>query len=400
MFKSFKYRIYPTVEQATKIDQSISVCRLVYNLALEVKISAWQSARKNMSYFALCRQLVELRAAYPWVKAIDSQALQAAVKRLDVSYARFFKGSGFPKFKSKKGGQSFLCPNHPKRIDWEKGTLTIPKNKNIPIRLSRKFEGLIKTITISKTPSGKYFASILVETPDQPPAKPVIESRRTIGIDLGIKSFVVTSDGVSFENNRFLKNSLGRLKCLQRRAARKKNGSKNRKKVIKKLSIIHERISNQRADHIHKTTTRLIHDNQVNTFVLESLNVTGMMQNHKLAQAISDVSFGEFARQMQYKCVWFGKNLIAIGQFVPSSKRCFSCGAINEALTLADREWTCSCGAHHDRDLNAAKNIKYYGLLKHSGEGIAGEPVESPALAGAMKQEDSGKELMPSLQGA
>jgi len=212
-----------------------------------------------------------------------------------------------------------------------------------------------------------------------------------VGIDLGIKSFVVTSDGRFYEPNRFLKNSLARLKCLQRRASRKKKGSNNRKKANLCVAILHEKITNQRADYIHKITTGLIRDNQAETFVIEDLNVVGMLKNRKLSQAISDVSFGEFFRQLAYKCEWYGKNLIQIGRFEPSSKTCSDCGAINDAITLADREWTCEkCGSAHDRDLNAAKNIKAMGLKQYSPEGIRVEPVEPRRLRRTKKQELSG----------
>ena len=267
--------------------------------------------------------------------------------------------------------------------------MTIPKIKGIPIVLCRKFEGKIKNVTISRTPTGKYFASILVQTNEVLPVKPVVSPDKTIGIDLGIKSFVVSSDGQTFEANRKLKNNLQRLKVLSRRVSRKKKGSNNRKKAVKCLAILHERITNQRTDYIHKTTSSLVKgDNQ--TFMIEDLNVAGMLKNRKLSQAIADVSFGEFARQMQYKCDWYGKNLIKIGMFEPSSKTCSECGIINETLALADREWVCAnCGSIHDRDFNAAKNIKQMGLNKQTPAGSREEPVEQRSKVRAKKQEVS-----------
>jgi putative transposase len=393
MLKAYKYRLYPTKDQQLKIGQTIDVCRLVYNLALETKIRAWQSAQKSLSSYELTYQLPELKAAYPWIAEVDSQAVSASVNKLDNAFKGFFKGKGFPKFKSrKKGTQSFQCPNNTRRVNWGVSTLTIPKIKHIPIVLSKKFDGKIKTITISKTQTGKYFASILVETNDSVLAKQDIDQQTTIGIDVGIKSFAVCSNGLIFESNRYLKTSLNRLRFLQRRASRKKKGSNNRKKANKCVSILHERIANQRLDYIHKVTTKLIRDNQVDTFVIENLNVAGMLKNRKLSQALSDVSFGEFRRQMTYKCEWYGKNLIVIDRFSPSSKRCSDCGEINNELTLADREWTCVCGSHHNRDLNAAKNIKHFGLQQtifknNAPEGIGGEPVESRRLRRAKKQE-------------
>lgn len=387
MLKVYKYRLYPTENQRLKIDQTIGVCRLVYNLALETKIRAWQSAQKSLSSIDLCYQLPQLKSAYPWIAGVDSQAVQASIKKLDKSFRNFFRGNGFPKFKSKKNGGSFQCPNNARRIDFEKSVLTIPKIKDIPMELSHQFEGKIKTVTISKTPTGKYFASILVDNGKDLPAKSIINPETTIGIDVGIKSFVIVSDGRSFEPNRYLKNSLKRLQCLQRRTSRKKKCSKNRKKANLCVAKLHEKIANQRVDYCHKITTGLIRDNQAETFVIENLAVVNMLKNRKLSQAISDVSFGEFSRQMKYKCNWYGKNLIVIDRFAPSSKRCSECGEINHELTLSDREWICTCGTHHDRDLNAAKNIKYFGLEKHSGAGSSGEPVESRLLRRAKKQE-------------
>jgi putative transposase len=358
---------------------------------LETKIRAWQSAKKRLSAIDLCYQLPELKESYPWMNEVDSQAIQASIKKLDNAFEGFFKGKGFPKFKSKKGRQSFQCPNNSRRVDFDKGTVTVPKIPNIKAAISRTFEGQIKTITISRTTTGKYFASILVDNKKELPIKPSVDPATTLGIDLGIKSFVVTSDGQFFEPNRYFKNSLRRLQCLQQRASRKKKGSKNRKKANLCVAKVHEKIANQRADYIHKITTALCRDNQTDTLVIENLNVVGMLKNRKLSQAISDVSFGEFFRQMAYKCEWYGKNLIKIGRFEPSSKTCSVCGHINDDLTLADREWICEgCGAVHDRDLNAAKNIKQMGLEKYAREGISGEPVEPRRLRRTKKQELSG----------
>jgi putative transposase len=358
------------------MDQTMAACRLVYNLGLELKIWAYRN-NIRLSIFELCAQIKDLRREYPWIASVNSQSLHRALLNLDYAYSRFFKcGGGFPKFKSKKGTQSFQCHNHTRRIDWDKGYLALPKIANIPIALSRHFEGEIKTVTISRTTAGKYFATILIKDKNELPSKPSIRAENSVGLDLGIKSFIATSDNQSYEPNQKLKENLQRLKCLQRRASRKKKGSINSKKSQKRVALLYEKISNQRADYIHKITTQLIRDSQVDTFIVEDLNVLGMAQNRKLSRPISDASFGEIFRQLKYKCEWYGKNLIVIDRFAPSSKRCSDCGEINQDLTLNDREWTCECGALHDRDLNAAKNIKYYGLLKHSPEGIGGEPVE------------------------
>lgn len=376
MLKTYKYRLYPDELQKEKIDKTIGVCRFIYNLALETKIYAWKSAQINLTAYDLINQLPELKREYNWIKDVDSQSIQASIINMENAFKLFFNGSGFPKFKRKRAIGSFQCPRNTRKVDFEKNLLTIPKIKNIPIRLSRRFSGTIKTVTISKTASGKYYASILISDTEKLPSKPEITPDSTLGIDIGIKSYAVTSDGKFYKPNRFLKNSLSRLKCLQRRVNRRQCNSNNRKKAILRVAKLHEKISSQRIDYIHKITTQLVRDNQAKCFVIEDLNVSGMLKNKKLSQAISDVSFGEFSRQMKYKCDWYGKNLLIINRFAPSSKRCSECGVINRVLTLADRDWVCDCGASHDRDLNAAKNIKWFGL-SYTPVGSRGEPAES-----------------------
>lgn len=394
MLKSYKYRIYPTPEQMAKIDHSIGVCRLVYNLALDVKMYAYKTQGIRLSAFDLCYQLIPLKNEYKWIGDVDSQALQASVKKIDVAFKNFFNGSGYPKFKSKFGKQSFQCPNSVRKIDWQLSTLTIPKIQNIPIVLSRKFEGKIKTITISKMPTGKYFASILVDNGVKETELQPINAETTIGIDTGIKSFVISSDGRTFEANRKLKDSLKRLKCLQRRASRKAKGSSNRKKANKSVAILHEKITNKRLDYIHKTTHALCDSQAVSTICVEDLNVSGILKNHKVAQAMSDVSLGKFYEILKYKCAWRGINLIMINRFAPSSKRCSICGSIKEKLSLSEREWTCeNCSTLHDRDANAAENIKWYGLEtifnNNTPTGRRGEPVELLSLDGTVNQEQN-----------
>ncbi len=314
VIKGYKYRLMPSEKQKEQIEQHFGCCRLVWNLALAAKKQAYESNRVSLSKRDLEKQLVELKKAYKWLYDINSQSLQRALFHLDNGYKSFFKGGGFPKFKSKIDGQSFHCTGNMRKIDWEFKTLSIPKIHNIPIVLSRTFLGKIKTVSISKTPTGKYFASILVETVATSPIKEKVLPDTTIGIDLGIKDFVVSSNGKKFEANRVLKNSLKRLKCLQRRASKKKKGSSNRKKANLCVAIIHEKITNKRTDYIHKVTHALTHDSQVGSIVIEDLNVAGMLKNRKLSQAMSDVSLGEFYRQLGYKCEWYGINLIKIGR--------------------------------------------------------------------------------------
>lgn len=386
MLKTYKYRIYPNVNQIKLIEQTFGCCRLVYNLALEVKIRAYKEHGVGLSGYDLIYQLTELKKDFSYLNEVDSQALQASVNKIDISFKNFFRGSGYPKFKSKREQQSFQCPRNTRKIDWINNTLTIPKIKNIPIILDRAFDGQIKTVTISKTNTGKYFASVLVDNKLELPEKVKINPDTAIGIDLGIKDFAILSTGEKIKNPKYLRNGMKRLKVLQRRASRKKKGSCNRKKANKRLAIYHEKIANRRKDFLQKVSTRIIGDNQTGTVCVETLAVANMMKNHHLAQAISDVGWYEFVRMLEYKANWYGKNIIRIGRFEASTKTCSNCGAKNELLTLSDRSWTCgSCFVTHDRDVNAAKNIKFIGL--NTGKGIPGEPVELSELAEAKKQE-------------
>lgn len=385
MLRAYKYRIYPNREQAAKIEQTLGVCRLVYNLALGIKVDTYRQHGIILTAVDLCNQLPDLKKECSWIAEVNSQSLQASIRKIDTAFKNFFKGKGYPKFKKKSGYQSFQCPANTRKVDFDKGLLTVPKIPNIPITIDRKFEGRIKTITISRTPTGKYYASILVDTGVTLPNKPEV-SDNAIGIDLGITHFAIISDGTKIDNGRFYKNGLQRLRVLQKRAARKKKGSNNRKKALRRVALQHEKIVNQRRDFLHKLSTEIVCENQATTICVETLAVKNMVKNRSLAQAISDAGWAEFVRQLEYKCDWYGKNLIKIGRFEASTKTCNDCGYVNKELKLSDRSWTCNeCSSTHDRDINAAKNIKFMGL--HTGRGTPGEPAEPPTLVGVMKQE-------------
>ena len=305
------------------------------------------------------------------------------MRNLDTAYTNFFRNTkavGFPRFKSRKDKQSFLCPQHC-RVDFEKGTITIPKAKDIPAVLHRKFKGMVKTVTISMTPSGRYFASVLVDTSMQEmkPSEPMRDT--TVGIDLGIKSLAVCSDGRTFANPKNLQRSLDLLKLLQKRLSRKQKGSSNRNKARICVARLQEHIANSRKDNLHKITHALTHDSQVRTICMENLNVKGMQRNHHLAQAVGDASFGTFLTLLEYKCRWYGVNLIKIDRFAPSSKTCGKCGYVYKGLKLSERSWTCpECGTHHDRDFNAACNIKEFGLKALPTERGKVKPVDCPLV--------------------
>lgn len=358
--KAYKYRIYPTLEEKELIHQHFGSSRWVYNYALNKKIVAYQTEKKSLSRFDIQAELPSLKADEntAWLKNVNSQTLQASLENLDKAYTKFFKEKkGFPKFKSKHDNrQSFSVPQSAK-VNFETSKLSLPKFKtDIKIILHRKFEGKIKTTTILKTPTGKYFASILVEINEIIPIKAPIDENQAVGIDLGIKTFAVLSDGTQIENPKNLKRSLKRLKQRQRALSRKKKGSNNRNKARIKLASIHEKVTNQRLDFLHKTTAEIVQS--YDTICLETLTASNMMKNHKLAQALSDIAIGKFNELLEYKAEWYGKNILRIGRFEPSSRLC-TCGVINKELKLSHRTWTCNnCGATHDRDVLASNNIK------------------------------------------
>ena len=380
MYKAFKYRIFPTEPQKELIAKHIGHSRYVYNLALETKNAAYISAKHNYSAFDLVKQLPELKKELPWLKEVNSQSLQQSIQNMDIAFKKFFKGAGFPKFKSKhKGKQSFSIPQN---VKTENGFLIIPKFKEgIKMSLHRPTKGTIKSATISVTPTGKYFVSVLCDTKEELPTKAPIKENTTIAIDLGIKDFAITSDGEVFENPKYLRKAQSKLKYVQRKYSRYKG-----KRTKKKLAKLHEDVVNKRKDFLHKVSTQLIRENQ--TICLETLAVKNMVKNHNLAQAINDASWSTFVSMLEYKADWYGKNILRIGRFSPSSKTC-SCGVINKDLKLSDRVWTCkSCGTTHDRDILAACNIKSFALKNHlSVERRLKNHRQLPTLVGAFTDE-------------
>lgn len=380
MFTAYKYRIYPTNSQKELIKKHCGSVRFLYNLALETKTTAYLGNKVNLSRYDLQKQLVKLKKELPWLKETNSQSLQSALINLDEAYKKFFKGAGFPKFKKKTNGGSFAVPQN---VIVENDLLIIPKFKEgIKIVLHRPINGTIKSATVSITPTGKYFVSILCEIKEEIPIKTPIKESTTIGVDLGIKDFCITSEGEVFENPKYLRKAQSKLKYVQRKYSKYKG-----KRTKKKLAKLHEDVVNKRKDFLHKVSTKLIRENQ--TIALETLAVKNMVKNHNLAQAINDVSWSTFVSMLEYKADWYGKNILRIGQFTPSSKTCSNCGTINKELQLKDREWTCgSCGTHHDRDINAACNIKSFALKNIlSGEHRLKNQEELPRLRGVLTPE-------------
>jgi len=380
IYKRIVYRLYPTLKQADLLDKHIGACRFVYNLALETKITAWASAKINLSCFDLMNQLPELKKELTWLKEISSQSLQAAVSNMDSAYTNFFKGRAkFPSFKKKHSSNKSFTTTQKTIIG--DGCISIPKfREGIRAKIHRRFYGKVKSNVIYKTSTGKYFSSILFEIPDEIKAKPKVTEENTIGVDLGIKAFATLSDGRVIENPKHLKKVLSKLKYTQRKYSKYKG-----KRTKQKLARLHEKITNKRNDFLHKVTKKLIDENQA--IALETLNVDGMMKNHKLAQAIQDVSWGKFNEFLTYKAEWYGVNILRIGQFEPSSKMCH-CGVVNKDLKLSDRKWTCkSCGSVNDRDLLAAQNIKKFALRNHVSRMETKNQNELPTLVGVMTSE-------------
>ena len=383
MLQAYKYRMYPSREQAASLMQHIHACRFVYNHSLEQKIQAYEQEGRKLSCFDLNNRLPVLKEEHPWLKEVNSQSLQGANKNLDNAFTRFFREKkGFPRFKSRKNlVQSFQVPQH-YRIDFDREKIRFPKIGEVKTVFHRIFTGKMKYATVSITSTGKWFVSILVDDGTVEPEPTPFSLDTTIGIDVGLSNFATLSTGEKIENPRYLKNSLQRLKVLQRRVSRKVKGSKNRQKAIKNLARCHEKVTNQRNDFLHKLSFRVVSENQA--IAVESLNVAGMQKNHCLAQSISDVSWSSFFRMLEYKCERYGKTLLKIGRFDPSSKICSKCGYLKRALSLSEREWVClDCGTHHDRDINAAINIKKFALQEQNLVGVTGveravEPVDLP----------------------
>lgn len=361
ILKAFKYALNPNEEQITMLNKTLGCARFVYNWGLNEKSKAYAKDQTNLSCFDLIKQITELKKTEQsnWLSEVHSQPLQMALRNLDNAFTNFFKKKAkFPNFKKKSRNQSFQYPQGVKVLE---DKVFLPKIGWCDFFKHRDILGEIKTVTVSKTPTGKYFVSILCDTKLEISKKQPIKKETAVGVDLGIKTFAVLSNGQVFENQKHLTHKLRALRVEQRKLQRCKKGSKNREKQRLVVAKLHEKITNQRQDFTHKVSHYLTEN--FDTICMEDLNISGMMKNGKLSRSIGEQGWSMLNTQIQYKSEWKGKNYIQIGRFDPSSKRCNCCGHINKDLKLSHRVWTCeSCQNINERDVNAALNIRDYGL--------------------------------------
>ncbi len=369
--RAYRYRFYPTLEQEELLRRTLGCVRLVYNKALHTRTAGWYERQERIDYKQTSGMLTQWKKQedLQFLNEVSSVPLQQGLRNLQKAFTNFWAGRAkYPNFKKKRNGGSAEFTRAAFR--WKDGQLWLAKcSEPLPVRWSRTLPANCEpcTVTVRLEPSGRWFVSMLV---DDHTVKPLREAGKAIGLDAGITSLITTSDGEKITNPKHFKRLRYKLRQAQKKLSRRVKGSNNREKARLEVARIQATIADSRKDFLHKLTTRLVRENQ--TIAVEDLSVKNMVKNHKLAQAIADASWSELVRQLEYKCQWYGRTLVKIDRWFPSSKRCGHCGHIVEKMPLNVREWTCpECGTHHDRDINAAKNILAAGLaVSVCGSGV------------------------------
>ena len=365
MKKVFKYRIYPNKAQQALLQSTFGCCRFVYNKTLGLKKTAYETDKTKLSKFDCINRMTALKDEYTWLRDVPAVCLTQAVIDMADAYQKFFKsGNGYPKFKTKhRSRKSCRFPGSDCAVLQDSNRLKLPKLGLVKYKKDREFVGTLRHIVVTQESDGKYYASCLVATGVEAPNPQPVNANTTVGIDLGLKDFIITSDGCKIPNPRFYATIDRRIARLQKHEARKTKGSKHRARIRLKINKLYVKKRNLVKNYIYHVAKMLLCESQ--TLVMENLNIVGMVKNHSLAKSIQNVCWGELRRVLEYKSQWLGHNLIFIDRWVPSTKTCSHCGFHNSTLTLSDRSWTCpGCGTHHDRDVNAAINIKRMGLEK------------------------------------
>ena len=371
--RAYKYKMKPTFKQQECLNKAFGCCRFIYNWGLDKKIQSYKQEKKTIGYVELAHELTKLKndGEHEWLKDVNNTSLQQSLRNLDAAFVRFFREKkGFPKFKSKKKNIESAKYINAVHFDFDNWKVKIPKIGWVKLCKNKTFDLSMKygTLTVSKDKCGDYWCSIVVYDVEEKP-KTKVSIDKSVGIDLGIKDYAILSDGTKYANPKFLEKGQKRLKTLQHRFARTQKKSNRHEALRLKVAKCHRDIANRRSDFLHKLSSMLTE--QYDTICLEDLNVEGMMKNKHLSNSIQSAAWSEFVRQLKYKSDWYGKNVIFIGRFEPSSKTCSKCGYVKSDLQLDDREWVCpKCGEKHDRDVNAAINIRDFALHKQNLIGI------------------------------